>query len=68
MFDYCGDVIGVYDICYLGFEDGNYDVIKVGKWGGKECDIFGVNLFMSFCFDLDMIVIDMFNKNLKNFI
>lgn len=66
-FDYLGDAIGVYDIRHLGLEDGNYDVIKAGKWGGKECDILGANLSMSSCLDLDTTVIDMVNKNLKNF-
>ncbi|XP_022796516.1 metabotropic glutamate receptor 2-like [Stylophora pistillata] len=65
-FDYLGEAIGVYDIGHLGLGDGNYDVVKAGKWGGKECDILGANLFMSSCLDLDMKIIDMVNENLKN--
>lgn len=63
-FNEFGDVIGVYDIYYLKLGGGNYEVVKVGKWGVRECDVFGMNILKSFCFDLDM---KMVKDNLKNY-
>lgn len=65
-FDKLGDAIGVYDIHHLQLGDGNYDVVTAGKWGTRECDVFGTNSSKSFCLDLDLKMIEKVNKNLKN--
>ena len=62
-FNELGDAIGVYDIHHLKLGDGNYEVVKAGKWGARECDVFGTNTSKSFCLDLDM---KMVKDNLKN--
>ena len=65
-FDNLGDAIGVYDIHHLELGDGNYDVVKAGKWGAKECDVLGTNSSTSSCLDLDTKIIAIVNENLKN--
>ena len=58
-----GDAIGVYDIHHLQLGGGNFEVVKAGKWGATECDVFGTNTSKSSCLDLD---IKMVKDNLKN--
>ena len=65
-FNELGDAIGVYDIRHLQLGDSNYDVVKAGKWGAKQCDVFGTNASMPSCLDLDTKIVDIVNKNLKN--
>lgn len=62
-FNELGDAIGVYDIHHLKLGGGNYEVVKAGKWGARECDVFGTNTSKSPCLDLDM---KMVKDNLKN--
>lgn len=65
-FNELGDAIGVYDIHHLQLGDGNYEVVKAGKWGAKECDVFGTNASKSSCLDLDTKILKMFKDNLTN--
>ena len=66
-FDKLGDAIGVYDIKRLALLDGgNYDFVKVGKWGSKICDVFGANTSLSSCLDMDLDVLETMHKNLEN--
>lgn len=65
-FNELGDAIGVYDIRHLQLGGGNYEVVKAGKWGAKECDVFGTNASKSSCLDLDMKIMKMVKDNLKN--
>jgi len=65
-FNELGDAIGVYDIRHLQLGDDNCEVVKAGKWGAKECDVFGTNASKSSCLDLDMKIMKTFKDNLKN--
>ena len=65
-FNELGDAIGVYDIRHLQLGGGNYEVVKAGQWGAKECDVFGTNASKSSCLDLDMEILKMVKDNLKN--
>lgn len=65
-FNELGDAIGVYDIRHLQLGGGNYEVVKAGQWGAKECDVFGTNSSRSSCLDLDMKIMKMVKDNLKN--
>ena len=65
-FDELGDAIGVYDIEHLQLGGGNYDFVKAGNWGSRECDVFGKNISSSPCLDLNLAVLETLSKNLKN--
>lgn len=65
-FDELGDAIGVYDIKHLEFGGGNYEFVKVGKWGWRECDVFGKNASLRSCLDLDLTVMEKLKTSLKN--
>ena len=66
-FDELGDAIGVYDIQHLQrLGGGNYDFVKVGKWGSRECDMHNKNASSLSCLDLDLKILNTMNKNLKN--
>ena len=65
-FDELGDAIGVYDIEHLKLGGGNYDFVKAGKWGSRECDVFGKNVSSSSCLDLNLTVLETLGKNLQN--
>ena len=65
-FDELGDAIGVYDIAHLKLGGGNYDFVKVGKWGSSVCDVFGTNASLSSCLHLDFKILQTLNKNLQN--
>lgn len=65
-FDELGDAIGVYDIAHLEFGGVNYDFVKVGKWGARECDVFGSNSSSNSCLELDLKTLERMKKTLKN--